>query len=279
MNNQSAIGLMKKRISVRTYSDTPIEPDKLDAMKKYLAENTGNPFGAAVRFSLLQSGTTPKKLGTYGFIKGAKIFFAGCVKKGERDLEGFGYAFEKAVLYATSLGLGTCWLGGTFRRGAFAIAMQPQGEYLPAVSPLGYANEKRSVVEKTVAKSAGARNRKCFETLFFDNDFDTPLQIPDSDIKTCLEMVRIGPSASNKQPWRVLRTGDKYHFYLTMDKRYMGNTAFGFTMQRIDIGIAACHFSLAAKELGISGGISFDKPKIFDEFGIESGIKYICTFG
>jgi len=26
----------------------------------------------------------------------------------------FGYIFEKMILYATSLGFGTCWLGGTF---------------------------------------------------------------------------------------------------------------------------------------------------------------------
>lgn len=278
MNNQSAVELIKKRISVRTYSDMPIEPDKLDAVKKFLEQNTDNPFGASLRFSLLKSGTTPKRLGTYGFIKGAKVFFAGCVKKGERDLEGFGYAFEKAVLYAISLGFGTCWLGGTLRRGAFEKAMQPENEYLPAASPLGYANEKRSFIEKTVAKSAGARNRKSFDDLFFDNDFGNSLVIPESDIKTCLEMVRIAPSASNKQPWRVLRLDDKYHFYLTVDKKYMGNTAFGFCMQRIDMGIAACHFSMAASELGVPGCISFDKPKIFENVSIEDKIRYSFTW-
>lgn len=278
MNNQSAVELIKKRISVRTYLDTPIEPVKLEEMRKHLAENTENPFGASVRFSLLDSMNAPRKLGTYGFIKGAKVFFAGCVKKGEMDLEGFGFAFEKAVLFATSQGLGTCWLGGTFRRGAFAKAMKPENEYLPAASPLGYAKEKRSLIEKTVAKSAGARNRKSFETLFFDNDFDKPLEIPESGIKTCLEMVRIAPSASNKQPWRVLKLGGKYHFYLMVDKNYMGNTAFGFCMQRIDMGIAACHFSMAANELKVPGGILFEKPQIFENPNLRDNISYSFTW-
>lgn len=273
-----AMKLIKKRISVRTYSNTPIEPAKLEEMRKYLAENTDNPFGADVRLSLLDSMNTPKKLGTYGFIKGAKVFFAGCVKKGERDMEGFGYAFEKAVLFATSHGLGTCWLGGTLRRGAFAKAMKPENEYLPAASPLGYAKEKKSFMEKSVAKSAGARTRKSFSTLFFNNDFSIPLEIDDSNVKQCLEMVRIAPSASNKQPWRVLRLGGKYHFYLEMDKKYMGNTAFGFCIQRIDMGIAACHFSLAAEELGIPGEISFEKPKIFENPDLQDNISYSFTW-
>ena len=193
-------------------------------------------------------------------------------------MEGFGFAFEKAVLYATSQGLGTCWLGGTFKRGAFSKVMQIDGEYLPAASPLGYAKEKRSLREKVVAKSAGARTRKSFGALFFDKNFDTPLEISESRIKTCLEMVRIAPSASNKQPWRVVKIDDKYHFFMRITKKYSGNAAFGFCMQRIDLGIAACHFSLAAAELGIKGGISVDDPQILTEENKADGYSYSFTW-
>lgn len=273
------IELIKKRTSIRTYDKRPIEQSKIDAMSAFLSRNTDNPFGASVRFALIDSKDAPRKFGTYGFIKGAKTFFAGCVKKGGRDMEGFGFAFERAVLYASKLGLGTCWLGGTYKKSAFIRVMQPKNEFLPAVSPLGYAGDKKSFVERAVAASAGARKRIRAKELFFDEEIGMPLVIPDGDLKTCLEMVRIGPSASNKQPWRVISQNNRYHFYLKTDKKYAGNKLFGFNMQRIDLGIAACHFHLSAKELCVPGGIAFDDPLLLNDDKLSEGYSYSFTWG
>ena len=38
----------------------------------------------------------------------------GAVREAPKDLEDYGYLMERAVLFATDLGFGTCWLGGTF---------------------------------------------------------------------------------------------------------------------------------------------------------------------
>ncbi len=265
---QSVIELIQKRTSVRTYDSKPVEPEKLDRLKGYFAEAAENPFGAQVRFDIVEGGSG--KLGTYGFIKGVKTFFAGCVKKGGRDIEGFGYAFEKAVLFATAQGFGTCWLGGTFKRAAFLALVKPNNEFMPAISPVGYAAEKKTLTEKMVAAGAGARKRKRFGEIFFDGSVKTPLFLDEGPLQTCLEMVRIGPSASNKQPWRVIRMGDVMHFYLAADKLYAGNTLYGFCMQRIDMGIAACHFELTAKETGLAGGIVFDEPDLAEDAKPES---------
>lgn len=255
----SVVDLIQKRISVRTYQNRPVDAEKLEKLKVFFDE-VQNPFGAQVRFSLAEGKT--QKIGTYGFIKGAKTFFCGCVKKDGMDMEGFGYAFEQVVLLATALGLGTCWLGGTFKRSSFISLMKPKDEYLPAVSPLGYASEKKSLAEKAVAAGAGARKRKRFGEVFFDGDISKPLMLDDGPLKTCLEMVRIGPSASNKQPWRVIVKDGACHFYAAIDKRYAGNTMYGFTMQRIDLGIAACHFELSAHELGLPGSLVVDDPQL-----------------
>ena len=261
--DKSAITLMEKRTSVRTYENRPVEPEKLEAIQEFLKAQAENPFRAKVRFELLEGSS--QKLGTYGFIKGARTFFGGCVKKGMRDIEGYGYAFERVVLFATALELGTCWLGGTFKRGSFVSLLKPDNEFLPAVSPIGYAAEKKTLTEKAVAAGAGARKRKRFGEVFFDESVKTPLFNEENVLCKCLEMVRIGPSASNKQPWRVIRMGDTLHFYLALDKLYAGNTLYGFCMQRIDMGIAACHFELAAQELALSGSIVFDDPQLSDD--------------
>jgi len=254
-----------KRRSVRTYLNKPISESDMGKVTAIVAD-AGSPFDASVRFCVVSSDTSGERLGTYGMMRGAKTFVVACVAPGSKDIEGAGYALEKAILNLTAIGLGTCWLGGTFKRGVFERAAKLDGEIIVAVTPIGYINEKRTVLERIVASGAGARKRIDFGELFFDGDFSKSLQEDDSTLSVCLQMVRIGPSASNKQPWRALKVGDDVHFYLAKTPGYSGNKAFGFVMQRIDMGIAACHFELAANELKMDGDIVISDPKLTTEF-------------
>ena len=75
----------------------------------------------------------------------------------------------------------------------------------------------------------------------------------------------MAPSASNKQPWRVVRRGADWHFYLQRTKGYgKGSPLFAVLrladLQRVDLGIALCHFELTARESGLTGGWVFDGP-------------------
>ena len=71
-------------------------------------------------------------------------------------------------------------------------------------------------------------------------------------------MVRLAPSASNKQPWRIVKDGSAWHFYLQRTPKYgPGSVVFNVMkladLQRVDMGIAMCHFELTARELGLDG--------------------------
>lgn len=81
-----------------------------------------------------------------------------------------------------------------------------------------------------------------------------------------LEMARLAPSASNKQPWRVVKDGSRWHFYLQRTSGYQERRLVKFStvadLQRIDMGIAMCHFDLSARELGLQGHWKVDEPKI-----------------
>lgn len=270
------IKIIRTRKSVRTYDGRPLTPAAISKMEAFFPVAEKNPFDARVRLSIIKTGE--QGLGTYGFIKGAKTFFGGCVKKGGLDLEGFGYSFEKTVLFATAKGFGTCWLGGTYRRSCANKLLLPDGEYLPAVSPIGAAADKKTITERAVAAGANAYNRKRFGELFFDGDFSSPLKIDDCALKTCLEMVRLAPSASNRQPWRVIVADGACHFYIRREKSYAGNTLYGFCMQRIDLGIAACHFELTAKQTGLPGGIVRDDPGILSGKQKRKGLCYSFTW-
>lgn len=53
--------------------------------------------------------------------------------------------------------------------------------------------------------------------------------------------------------------GNQYHFHMKEDMAY--NTAFkNIRIQNLDMGIAMCHFELAAVELGLKGVWKMEKP-------------------
>lgn len=251
----SVIEQIKKRISVRTYEEKPLTPELKERIRGAFSQNIG-PFGGAVRFELMERDAqkdSHAKLGTYGVIKGATSYVAAVINKGDKDLEDFGYVLEKFILHATSLGLGTCWLGGTFTKGEFSKAIgQKDHEILPCITPIGYPSEKRSLVESAMRLAAGSKNRKKWQEVFYHQVFGQALTETEAgEYAAPLEMVRIAPSASNKQPWRIVKDQGQFHFYLQHTKGY--GTGLGFDIQRVDMGIAMCHFELAAKELGLTG--------------------------
>lgn len=245
---------VKLRHSVRTYQQTnPIsEPDKEKLMA--YANALSNPFGVPVSFHLLETKDShAKKLGTYGVIKGTNVYIGVTVPSGTLSLEAAGYTFEKLILYATSLGIGTCWLAGTFDRNAFASAIGVKAdEQFPAISPVGYASEKRSLTESVFRKAISSDKRKSWSELFFKDRFDTPLTNADAGKYALpLELLRLAPSAVNKQPWRIVQSNDVYHFYAQIDLSKADKHPI--IIERVDVGIGASHFHLAALEKGLSG--------------------------
>ena len=248
--------IIRKRRSVRTYKPEAISGQVKEKLTAYAAQIQG-PFAVPLRLVLIDNDSLTKdsggKIGTYGVIRGASSYIAAAVENKDRGMEELGYCLEKLVLYAESLGLGTCWLGGTFKRSQFAelIGLKAE-ELLPIVTPIGHPAEKKAVVESLMRKVAGSDHRKPWEELFFHEGFDKALSKNEAGIiADALEMVRLAPSASNKQPWRILKQGNSYHFYLQHAKGY--GSAMGFDMQKIDMGIAMCHFEMTLAEAGVRG--------------------------
>jgi hypothetical protein len=264
--NKPVTEIIKSRISIRTYEPTRLEQNLKKNLNDYL-ETVKGPFTGKVRFKIIDSDAALNsniKLGTYGIIKGSSSFVVSAVEEGDMNLEELGCELESFVLYAASLGLGTCWMGGTFKRGEYAKALElKEGELLPIVTPIGYPAKSEGFVGTVMRRLAGSRNRKPWEELFFNSSFDNKLGKSEAGIYAeALEMVRLAPSASNKQPWRIVRDNDKLHFYLQHTKGY--SSALGFDMQRIDIGIAMCHLDFTLKEAGIEGNWEKSKPEIKD---------------
>ena len=261
--NQPITDLIRRRVSCRSYTKEPLRASDRQRLADFVAASPSGPFGSPVRIELVaatgQDNKALRGLGTYGFIKGATAFLIGAIGPGERNLEDLGYLMERIVLYATDLGLGTCWLGGSFTKSNFArrIAIR-EGERVPAVVAAGYPAPRRGTVDSMVRQIAHAHQRLPAEQLFFDRTFGVPLRLAETgDLALALEMVRLAPSASNKQPWRIIKEDQGWHFYLQRTKGYREGRIMRLLkiddMQRIDMGIAMCHFALTAAELGLQG--------------------------
>lgn len=271
--------IIPRRKSCRTYSPRPVELEKKERISLYFSQLKIPPFDSKARFKVIDLGPDgPGRMtGTYGVIKGAKTFIAGAVQQNSMDLEDFGYLFEKIILFATSLGLDTCWIGATFNQSLFAKKMVLEAdETLPVVSPLGYGAGRRSITDAMFHLTAGSKNRKPWSALFFEADSDAPLVPAEMDkLANAYEMVRLAPSAANKQPWRLIRDKNRVHFYMARTRSF--ERMFQTDLQRIDMGIAMCHFEIGATENGIQGKWKAEKPDaafISDEWAYV--VSWIC---
>lgn len=266
---ESLLELIKTRKSVRSFDGRELQRKDLDKLRMYAAE-IENPFGIPVEFVFLDAGM-------YGLsspvLSGEKYYVMGKVAKKPYADVAFGFAFEKLVLYAWSLGIGTTWIGGTMKRANFENAAGlKKGYMMPCVSPLGYPSGKRSIQETVMRKAIGADNRMKAEKLFFEGSFSAPLAGPEKEkIADLIEMVRWSPSAVNKQPWRILFKDGLYHFYEKKDRGYQ-NESTG-DLQKIDVGIALCHFVMGAEERGLKAEISISDPGV----PASSDMEYIVT--
>ena len=261
--------LIKSRKSVRTFDGRPLSPEDRERLAQY-AETITNPFGIPVRFVLLDAGehglSSP-------VLSGESLYVAGAVAKVPCAEAAFGFSFEKLVLYAWSMGIGTTWIGGTMKRELFERAAGlSDGEMMPCVSPLGYPAKKRSVKELMMRRGVSADVRLSADKLFFDGAWGVPLAVPGREtLREALEMVRWAPSAVNRQPWRIIAAGDLFHFYEKRDKKYTGDKTGD--LQKIDVGIALCHFVTGMEAHGKTPEVLVWDPGI----AVPDGTEYIAT--
>jgi nitroreductase len=130
-----------------------------------------------------------------------------------------GVSGEMFLLRAVELGLGGCWVSGTYRRGQVGLKVQ-DGEKIAALIALGRP--------KTLPDMPLRRKRKNMSVLC--PQFDA---LP-SAFKEVAQYVRIAPSGMNLQPWRMKAEGENAM-----------TVSVGMPAQRVDLGIAMCHALLA----------------------------------
>ncbi|MFN2184087.1 MAG: nitroreductase family protein, partial [Anaerolineae bacterium] len=170
--NRPITEIIQARFSCRSYEERPITDGTRQQLSDVAATIGPGPFGTSPRFELVaatgEDRAALKGLGTYGFIKGATGFIVGAMRHAPRNTEDYGYLMELIILHATDLGLGTCWLGGSFTKSSFAAKIgASDDETVPAVAAVGYIAERPRTIDSLVRRSAGSDRRLPWDRLFF----------------------------------------------------------------------------------------------------------------
>ncbi len=211
-----AMESMASRHSVRAYQDTRIEGEALKVLRAAI-DDINAAAGLSMELVLDDEIAFSTILGRYGRFSGARNFIVVKGKK-SRDLRiRAGYWGEKLVLKATEMGLGTCWVGGTYSKKGIG---HDSGDELVCVITIGYA------------KAPGKPHQTKPMEKFIAGKHESPPAWFLNGVKAAM----LAPTAMNQQ---------KFAFSLSGSAVEAKVSGFGFFTD-VDLGIVKYHFELGA---------------------------------
>jgi nitroreductase len=187
-------------------------------------------------------------VGSYGKVAGTPLAAAfvgrsrGKAETAPEDVQAAaGYIGEAFILEATRLGVGTCWIAGSFDHvTATRLAELAPGEQVVAVTPLGYPTDQQTGGERLLRTMVKASARLSVEKL-------APGILGGGWPRwavSAVQAARLAPSGANRQPCRFRMDGDAL-VVSRAEKLYW--TA------PIDVGIVRLHVELGAMHEGVTG--------------------------
>ena len=203
-----------RRQSCRAYVSPPAQGDW--AALSYAAGRYDLP-GARLIFASVPEGMFSGALLGTGRVTGCGVIaaVAASIALPEGRVHA-GILGEAFCLEATAMGLGTCWVSGSYRKRLLTLPLKPD-EALLAVIAVG-TPEKRP---------ADTRRRKSLDRLCKGDTSLWP-----EEVRRAAQAVQLAPSAMNLQPWTM--SLEQGRFVLDVPDR-----------SRLELGIALCHAELA----------------------------------
>jgi nitroreductase len=229
MTLQEAINI---RTSRRKYLERELELAHVEKLQKLISEY--NRIGGFRIELVLNNGEAFKGFTrSYGMLSGVSHYLGFIAHDNDRHAgEKIGYYGELLVLHATALGLGTCWIGGTFSKSKIPFKLT-ENERLACLITVGNTEETYSFKEKFIHNMTHRKTKRA------DDMFTSDEPVPNWFLRG-MEAVQKAPSAMNKQPVMFSYQDGCVKASAKSVKKYL--VAF-------DLGIAKLHF-----ELGSGGG-------------------------
>ena len=244
---EQLVEVIKLRRSVRVYKKEPLSERTQERILQK-AESIASPLMTApVGFQIV----TRKQI--RGFVPAkAPHYIALYARNRENDIINAAFIMEQLDLWLIAHGIGTCWLGLPNPKPQVA-----KYKNMPFVILLAFGRPN----EMPLRKSLSEFKRKTLPqitNITGEDELLLPLQL--------------APSASNRQPWYVTKTGSEINLYLTPESPF-ARKMLG-SMPYVDMGIALCHLWLSAMDQVRFA--SFEKHKGSQD-KMASGVEYIWS--
>ncbi|MBQ7225921.1 MAG: nitroreductase [Clostridia bacterium] len=205
-----------KRHSVRRYLDKELDKSAVNGLKTAISEACKDS-GLDIQLVLNEPTAFTGLLAKYGKFENCKNYITICGKKG-REVD-VGYYGERIVIAAQMLGLNTCWVALTYKKGK--VPVKPRaGEKFYITIAVGYGRN-RGLPRKSKSMEQVCNVGTTEMPEWFKNGIDFALR---------------APTAINQQ-----------RFYITLNENgsVSAKSKLG-PCSKIDLGIVKYHFELGA---------------------------------
>jgi nitroreductase len=218
------------RHSRRSYVPETLPLDLACKLHDFVTELNTEP-GVNIHFITNNSEAFDGVLKSYGVFKGVRNYFVLIVNKDNPEaVIKAGYYGEKLVLFCTTLGLNTCWVGATFDKKSCPVELSPNEKICAAIT-VGHSPKRKSIPENLIEVVYHPRSKRLNELFVSEAEI-----IPEWFIKG-ISAVMKAPSAFNRQPTRFIYKKDGT---VSAELKAIDGAS------GIDFGIARYHFELGS---------------------------------
>lgn len=217
-NDEKLLQAIPARHSVRKYTTTPVAGEVVECLRREI-ESINSRCGFSFRL-VTDEPRSFKNIFAYGKFENVVNYIIISAPKGDDNTRLCGIEGERLVLGLQAMGLNTCWVGLSYSRKSPAFNV-PAGHRIRCVISLGYGQTQG--VERPTKSIEQLSNATGNAPQWF---------------RDAMRAVQLAPSAINQQ---------KFRFTLHSDETVTAAPLFSFVgYTHLDLGIALCHFNLAA---------------------------------
>lgn len=233
------IDILEKRHSVRSFLKQELPTDIINKIRSEVTYI--NSHEAGLNFQLAFNDGAPFEgfKRSYGMFRNVSNYLIAVIDPTfSHAEERAGFWAENFVIELVKMGLGTCFVGGTFSRGDVSAIVEVY-EKIPFVVAFGYPDVEHTSFLGKVTSSFAHRKHREPESFLKNQDESKKLAAESGiDLWVALRAVKCAPSALNKQPvsLTVKDTEDGVNLYAEVDD---------YKKNAVDLGIAKCNVALA----------------------------------